>query len=158
MSHDTVQLMQAQYFPKLRGGKKGWYLTNIPSNWNLAKEVSSLHIRSRLCSFGLTSGARVDFPLKPLQLLILRKWDYCLNSIEMKNCLYLQAVCLFRKHSRLFLLIIHLKNSSAKTKLLDYFLISLPPCRWPVIFFLNDKEHTNYCIFLPHPWEGFPRD
>lgn len=39
------------------------------------------------------------FPPKPLRLLILRKWDYCLSSTKMKNCLYLQAVCLFREHS-----------------------------------------------------------
>lgn len=53
--------------------------------------------------------------------------------------LYLQAVCLFRKQWRIFLffffhLITHLKNNFGKINLLDYFSLSPPPHRWPVIF------------------------
>lgn len=50
--------------------------------------------------------------------------------------LYLQAVCLFRKQWGIFFfhLITHLKNNFGKINLLNYFSLSPPPHRWPVIF------------------------
>lgn len=69
-SHDTVQVMQAYLLIRM---KKRTILEQHTFQLEPGKESKYLRIKPRPSSFGLASVARVDFHLKSLQLLILRK-------------------------------------------------------------------------------------